>query len=59
MTEHEKEIVLHIMKEIAVKQRQHIEWVNGRFDSMFKMLNIEIPERRIENRRKSDEQRSF
>jgi len=54
VTDHEKEIVLHVMKEIAAKERQCIDSINESLDTMCKQLHIEIPERRNGDRRNNN-----
>ena len=49
-----EEMVLHTMKQIAHRERIHIEWVNGMLDTMCHELGIAIPERRNGDRRKND-----
>ena len=51
ITEDEKKIIVHVLKDIADRERRHIEWVNGILDSMCHELNITIPERRNGDRR--------
>ena len=56
MTHDEELIVIHVMKQIADRERKHIEWTNGMLDMLCKELNIDIPERvpQVERRKKGD-----
>jgi len=55
MTKHEEEIVRHTMKEIAERERKHIDWVNGMLDTLYRELNIQKLERRNGGDRRNGE----